>query len=75
MNLYFMVSISLVSSKLAFLHDGYIVAIENCCTPIAVKRALFPTHLASLLLGTLLNMIFAMHVTSLLLGASFNTKL
>ena len=43
-------SLSLVSGKSAFLHDGYIAAIENCCEPIAVKRTLFPTHVASLLL-------------------------
>ena len=27
-------SLSLVSGKSTFLHDGYIVAIENCCVPI-----------------------------------------
>ena len=44
-------SLSLVSGKLAFLHDGYIVAIENCCAPTAVKRTLMPTRVASLLLA------------------------
>ena len=52
-------SLSLVSGKSAFLHDGYIAAIENCCVPIAVKRVLFPMHVASLLLGVLFNTIFA----------------
>ena len=68
-------SLFLVSGKLAFLHDGYIAVIENCCAPIAVKCTLFPMRIASLLLGTSFNMIFAMHVTSLLLGALFNIKL
>ena len=36
--------LSLVSGKSAFLHDGYIVAIENCCAPTAVKRTLMPTR-------------------------------
>ena len=40
------VSLSLVSGKSAFLHDGYIVAIENCCAPTAVKRTLMPTRVA-----------------------------
>ena len=31
--------LSLVSGKLAFLYDGYIAAIKNCCAPIAVKHA------------------------------------
>ena len=44
-------SLSLVSGKLGFLHDGYIVAIGNCCVAIAVKCTLFPTCIASLLLG------------------------
>ena len=61
-------SLSLVSGKSAFLYDGYIAAIENCCAPMVVKRTLFATHIASLLLGVLFNMIFAMRVTSLLLG-------
>ena len=68
-------SLSLVSGNSAFLHDGYIAAIENCCVLTAVKRTLFPTHIASLLLGASFNMIFAMCLTSLLLGALFNTKL
>ena len=68
-------SLSLVSSKLAFLHDGYIAAIENCGVPIAVKRTLFSMRVVSLLLGTLFNTIFASRVTSLLLGALFDTKL
>ena len=67
-------SLSLVSGKSAFLHDGYVAAIENCCAYTAVKHT-FPTHIALLLLGALFNTIFAMHLTSLLLGASFNTKL
>ena len=29
---------SLISDKLAFLHDGYIAAIENCFVPTVVKR-------------------------------------
>ena len=68
-------SLSLVSGKSAFLHDGYIVAIENCYAPTAVKRTLMPKHVASLLLGASLNTLFATRLTSLLLGASFNTKL
>ena len=68
-------SLSVVSVKSAFLHEGYIAAIENCGAPIAVKHTLFPMHVVSLLLGISFNTIFAMHVTSLLLGASFNTKL
>ena len=68
-------SLSLVSGKSAFPHDGYIAAIENCCTSIAVKRAFFSMCVASLLLGASFNTIFAMCITSLLLGASFNTKL
>ena len=60
-------SLSLICGKLAFLHDGYIAAIENCCAPIAVKCTLFPTRVASLLLGTLFNTIFAMHVMSYLI--------
>ena len=60
---------------LAFLHDSYIAAIENCCAPTAVKHTLFPTREASLLLGALFNMIFATCLTLLLLGALFNTKL
>ena len=68
-------SLSLFSGKLAFLHDGYIAAIENCCVPNAVKCTLFPTHVLSLLLGALFNVILAMCLTLLLLGTSFNTKL
>ena len=64
-----------VSGKLAFLHDGYIVTIENCCVPIAVKRKLFSTRVASLVLGTSFNSVFATHVMLLLLGASFNMEL
>ena len=50
-------SLSLVSGKSAFLHDGYIyiATIENCCVLIAVKHTLFPTRVASLLLGALFN--------------------
>ena len=55
-------SLSLVSGKSAYLHDGYIVATENCCAPTAVKRTLMPTRVASLLLGTSLNTLFATHV-------------
>ena len=29
-------SLSLISGKSAFLHDGYIVAIENCCAPMRI---------------------------------------
>ena len=68
-------SLSLVSGKLAFLHDGYIATIENCCAPMVVKCILFATRGVSLLLGTSFNMIFAKCITSLLLGASFNMKL
>ena len=68
-------SLSLISGKSAFLHDGYVASIENCRVPIAVKQTLFPTCVASLLLGASFNMIFATHVTSLLLGALFNMKL
>ena len=66
-------SLSLVSGKSAFMHDGYIASIENCCALNAVKRTLFPMHIASLLLGTLFNVIFATPLASLLLGALFNT--
>ena len=44
-------SLSLVSGKLAFLHDGYIAAIENCCSPMVVKHTSFATPIVSLLLG------------------------
>ena len=64
-----------VSGESAFLHDGYIAAVENCCASDGVKRTLFPMHVALLLLGALFNMIFATCITSLLLGVSFNTKL
>ena len=36
-----MVSLSLVSGMSAFLHDGYIAAIENCCVPMVVKCTLY----------------------------------
>ena len=75
MNLSCFVSLSLISGKLAFLHDGDIATIENCCVPMVVKRTLFVTHVASLLLGASFNTIFAMRVMSLLLGTLFNTKL
>ena len=52
-------SLSLVSGKSAFLHDGYILAIESCCAPTAVKRTLMPMRVASLLLGASLNTLFA----------------
>ena len=55
-------SLSVVSGKLAFLHDGYIAAIENCCLPMIGKHTLFATCIVSLLLGTLFKMIFAMCV-------------
>ena len=58
-------SLSLISDKSAFLHDGYIAAIENCCTPMVVRCTLFATRIASLLLGALFNMILATHVMSL----------
>ena len=61
------VSLSLISGKSAFLHDGYIVAIENCRAPTAVKRTLMPTRVASLLLGTSFNTLFATRLMSLLL--------
>ena len=69
------VSSSLVSGKLAFLHNGYIAAIENCYVPTAVKRTVFLTYIVSLLLGASFNTIFATCLMSLLLGVSFNTKL
>ena len=69
------VSLSLVSGKSAFLRDGYVTAIKNYCAPTAVKRTLFPMHVASLLLGASFNTIFATRLTSLLLGTSFNTQL
>ena len=68
-------SLSLVSGKLDFLHDGYIAATENCCVSMVVNRTIFATSVASLLLGTSFNTIFAKRTMSLLLGASFNTKL
>ena len=68
------VSLSLVSGKSAFLHDGYIATIENCCAPMVVKHILFIMSIASLLLGTLYNMIIATRVMSSLLGISFNTQ-
>ena len=55
-------SLSLVSGKSAFQHDGYIAVIENCYAPIAVKRTLFPTCVASLLLGASFNTIFATNI-------------
>ena len=57
-------SLSLVSGKSAFLHDGYIVAIENCCAATAVKRTLMPTRVASLQLGASFNTLFAMRLMS-----------
>ena len=68
-------SLSLVSGKSAFLHDGYTAAIKNCCAPTAVKCTLFPAGIVSLQLGASFNMIFATRLMSLLLGASFNTQL
>ena len=44
-------SLSLISDKLAFLHDGYIATIENYWVPMVVKHTLFATYVASLLLG------------------------
>ena len=68
-------SLSLVSGKSAFLHDDYIATIENCCASTVVKCTLFPTHVASLLLGASFNTIFATLIMSLLLDTSFNMKL
>ena len=34
-------SLSLISGKSAFLHDGYLAAIKNCCVPMVVKRILY----------------------------------
>ena len=68
-------SLSLVSGKSAFLHDGYIAAIENCCAPIAVKHILFSMCVVSLLLGDSFNTVFATYVTSLLLVTLFDAKL
>ena len=68
-------SLSLVYGKLAFLHDDYIAAIENCWMLMVVKHTLFAMHVVSLLLGASFNTIFATHVVSLLLGTLFNTKL
>ena len=67
-------SLSLVSGKLAFLHDGYIAAIENCCVPMIVKCTLFAMCAASFILGPLFNMVFATRVI-FLLGALFIMKL
>ena len=64
-------SLPLVSGYLAFLHDGYLGAIENYCAPMVVKCTLFAMCIALLLLGTSFNMIFAKKVKPLLLGASF----
>ena len=63
--------LTLISGKLAFLHDGYIAAIEHCCVPMVVKHTLFAKCIVSFLLGASFDMIFAMHVRSLLLGALF----
>ena len=49
----------LASGKSAFLHDGYIAAIENCCAPTAVMHTLFPKRVEALLLGASYNTIFA----------------
>ena len=68
-------SLSLVSGKLDFLHNGYVAAMENYHAPMVVKCTLFTTCVASQLLGTLVNMIFAMRIMSLLLGTYFNMKL
>ena len=70
-------SLSLVSGKLAFLHDGYIAiaAIENYCASMVIKCTLFTMRVVSLLLGASFNTIFATPVMSLLLGALFNTML
>ena len=38
-------SLSLVPGKLAFLHDGYIAAIEHCCAFMVVKHTFFTTHI------------------------------
>ena len=65
-------SLSLISGKLAFLHDGYIAVLENYCMCMVVKYRLFAMCIASLLLGISFNMILAMRITS---GVSFNTKL
>ena len=59
-------SLSLVSGKLAFLHDGYIAAIENCCAPIAVKHTLFSMRVASLLLGDSFNTVFAIYIRNII---------
>ena len=61
------VSLSLISGKSAFLHDGYIAATENCCVAMVVKCTLFAMRIVSLLLGASLNTIFATCITSLLL--------
>ena len=71
MNFSCFVSLPLVAGYSAFLHDGYLVAIENYCAPMVVQCTLFAMCIASLLLGTLFNTIFAKKVKSLLLGASF----
>ena len=67
-----LLSLSLICDKSTFLHDGLIAIIDNCCVPIVVKHTLLATHVASLLLGALFNIILGMHVTSLVLGTSFN---
>ena len=68
-------SLSFISGKSDFVYDGYIAATENCYALMVVKHILCTTPIASLLLGTSFNTIFATHVTSLLSGASFNMKL
>ena len=59
-------SLSLISDKLAFLHDRYIAAIENCCASMVVKCTFFATHIASLPLGASFNTIFAISIMSVI---------
>ena len=71
-----MVLLSLVSGKSAFLRDGYVTAIKNCCAPTAVKRTLFPMRIASLLLGTLFNTIRICYELNVIVRPAFvNTLL
>ena len=62
-------SLSLISGKSAYLHDGYIVTIENCCAPTAVKCTLMPTrriiavrHLVKHVICYALNVIVIRHL-------------
>ena len=71
-------SLSLVSSKSNFLHDGFIVAIENIllCIHGSLVHIIRYTHsIIAVTVGVSFNTILATCVTLLLLGATFNIKL